>query len=71
MAEDIPNNPTILSTLWRLTTKRDANGKMLKRKARLVMRGDQQKEGKDDFEETYAATVTKRCNSTMLGNGCD
>ncbi|GAA5982777.1 hypothetical protein JCM11641_007785, partial [Rhodosporidiobolus odoratus] len=45
-----------ISVKWVLLIKRDADGKIIKYKARLVARGDQQVSGLD-YDETFSSTV--------------
>jgi len=54
--KDIPENANLITTRWIFKYKRDANGKIIKRKARLVARGYTQEPG-SDFHNTFAPTL--------------
>ncbi|GAA5994576.1 hypothetical protein JCM11641_007214 [Rhodosporidiobolus odoratus] len=53
---ELPEGRRAISTKWVLLIKRDADGKIIKYKARLVARGDQQVSGLD-YDETFSSTV--------------
>ncbi|GAA5974474.1 hypothetical protein JCM11641_003239 [Rhodosporidiobolus odoratus] len=53
---DLPEGRRAISVKWVLLIKRDAVGKVIKYKARLVARGDMQVEGVD-YDETFSSTV--------------
>ncbi|GAA5905820.1 hypothetical protein JCM5296_001279 [Sporobolomyces johnsonii] len=53
---DLPPGRKAIAVKWVLLVKRDAEGRILKYKARLVARGDMQIEGVD-YEETHSSTV--------------
>ncbi|GEM12273.1 hypothetical protein Rt10032_c20g6290 [Rhodotorula toruloides] len=53
---DLPAGRKAIAVKWVLLIKRDANGHVVKYKARLVARGDQQVEGVD-YDETHSSTV--------------
>ncbi|GAA5905630.1 hypothetical protein JCM5296_000533 [Sporobolomyces johnsonii] len=53
---DLPAGRHAIAVKWVLLVKRDADGKVIKYKARLVARGDMQVEGVD-FDETFSSTV--------------
>lgn len=52
----IPTNANLISCRWVFTYKRDSNGNIIKRKARLVARGFTQQVG-IDFKETFSPTL--------------
>jgi len=54
--KNIPSNANLITTKWVFKYKRDANGKIIKRKARLVARDYTQKPG-TDFHNTFASTL--------------
>jgi len=56
----VPPNKTIISTKWVFSTKKDINNKIIKRKARLVARGFNQRRG-IDYELTYSPTLNIDC----------
>lgn len=56
IVKDIPENATLITTRWVFKYKRDSNGKIIKRKARLVARGYTQEFG-NDFRCTYAPSL--------------
>ena len=51
-----PTHANVISCKWVYKTKQDAEGNIIKRKARLVARGFTQIEG-IDYEETFAPTA--------------
>jgi len=53
---DLPDGRRAVGAKWVLVIKRDAEGRVIKYKARLVARGDQQVEGLD-FGDTHSSTV--------------
>ncbi|GAA5853008.1 hypothetical protein JCM9279_003781 [Rhodotorula babjevae] len=53
---NLPNGRRAVGAKWVLVIKRDAEGRVVKYKARLVARGDQQVEGLD-FGDTHSSTV--------------
>eukprot|EP00171_Calliarthron_tuberculosum_P007750 IDg7750t1 len=55
---------TILDSLWVLKKKRRPDGSLLKYKARLCVRGDQQIQG-DSFWEVYAPVVGGPCDNSL------
>ncbi|KAE8548982.1 hypothetical protein EYB25_009365 [Talaromyces marneffei] len=54
----------ILDCMWVYVYKADKKGRLVKCKARLVARGDQEKE--DDMRDTYAATLAARSFRTLM-----
>ncbi|GAA5918472.1 hypothetical protein JCM5296_002729, partial [Sporobolomyces johnsonii] len=54
--QELPDGRRAISAKWVLVVKRDAEGRVIKYKARLVARGDQQVEGVD-FDSTHSSTV--------------
>jgi len=54
--KNLPSNANLITTKWVFKYKRDSNGKIIKRKARLVARGYTQKPG-TDFQNTFAPTL--------------
>lgn len=59
----LPKNQKVVSSKWVLAHKMNAEGEIIKRKARFVVRGFTQKEG-IDFKETFAPTA--RFTSLMI-----
>ncbi|GAA5974898.1 hypothetical protein JCM11641_008417 [Rhodosporidiobolus odoratus] len=53
---DLAEGRRAISVKWVLLVKRDADGRVIKYKARLVARGNMQVEGVD-FDETFSSTV--------------
>jgi hypothetical protein len=53
---EYPQNVKVIGSMWRFKVKRDAGGSIIKYKARLCARGDQQTNG-IDYNETFAPTV--------------
>ncbi|GAA5904679.1 hypothetical protein JCM5296_003624 [Sporobolomyces johnsonii] len=53
---ELPAGRRALGVKWVLVVKRDVEGRIIKYKARLVARGDQQQDGVD-FDETHSSTV--------------
>ncbi|GAA5936241.1 hypothetical protein JCM1841_004389 [Sporobolomyces salmonicolor] len=53
---ELPTGRRAIAVKWVLLVKRDADGRVIKYKARLVARGDMQVEGVD-FDETFSSTV--------------
>ncbi|GAA5828225.1 hypothetical protein JCM5353_003899 [Sporobolomyces roseus] len=53
---ELPKGRKAIAVKWVLLIKRDAEGKIIKYKARLVARGDQQIDGVD-YDETHSSTV--------------
>ncbi|GAA5991478.1 hypothetical protein JCM11641_002053 [Rhodosporidiobolus odoratus] len=53
---DLPSGRKAIAVKWVLLIKRDAEGRVIKYKARLVARGDQQVEGVD-YDQTHSSTV--------------
>ncbi|GAA5979679.1 hypothetical protein JCM11641_004052 [Rhodosporidiobolus odoratus] len=53
---ELPQGRRAISVKWVLLIKRDADGRVIKYKARLVARGDMQVEGVD-YDETFSSTV--------------
>jgi len=51
-----PENKKAIGSHWVFKVKRDSEGKVIRYKARVVARGDQQREG-IDYAETYAPTA--------------
>ncbi|GAA5990581.1 hypothetical protein JCM11641_007793, partial [Rhodosporidiobolus odoratus] len=65
---DLPQGRRAIAVKWVLLIKRDAEGRVIKYKARLVARGDQQVEGVD-YDQTHSSTVrltTVRLVSSLL-----
>jgi len=58
------NNHQILACMWVFTYKFDKVGYLLKVKARLVVRGDQQRKGA--VENTYASTLAGKSFRTLI-----
>jgi len=56
----VPPNKTIISTKWVFSTKKDINNKIIKRKARLVACGFNQRRG-IDYELIYSPTLNIDC----------
>ncbi len=54
--KNVPDGCNIIDSKWVFTTKYDENGEEVRKKARLVGRGDKQKEG-IDFNETFAPVL--------------
>lgn len=54
----------VLDCMWVYVYKFDKHGRLLKCKARLVVRGDQQR--RDVSEDTYAATLAERSHRTRF-----
>ncbi|EEA25069.1 conserved hypothetical protein [Talaromyces marneffei ATCC 18224] len=54
----------ILDCMWIYVYKQDKKGRLVKCKARLVVRGDQEK--RDDMRDTYAATLAARSFRTFM-----
>ena len=55
--------------MWRFKVKRDADGSIIKYKARLCARGDQQTSG-IDYSETFAPTVRYTTLRVLLALAC-
>ena len=55
--------------MWRLKVKRDADESIIKYKARLSVRGDQQRSGVD-YSETFASTVRYTTLRVLLALAC-
>ena len=55
-SKEIPRNAVILDSIWALKRKRRPDGSLIKYKARLCVRGDQQVHG-EAFWEVYAPVV--------------
>jgi Reverse transcriptase (RNA-dependent DNA polymerase)/gag-polypeptide of LTR copia-type/GAG-pre-integrase domain len=53
---DTPEDATILGTMWVYANKYDGAGFIIRRKARLVVRGENQVKGVD-YEESYASVI--------------
>ncbi|GAA5877391.1 hypothetical protein JCM3774_003584 [Rhodotorula dairenensis] len=53
---DLPPGRRAVGVKWVLLIKRDADGRVIKYKARLVARGDQQVDGVD-YDETHSSTA--------------
>jgi len=53
---NIPHNSSLVSSMWVFKYKKDDCGNIIKRKARLVVRGFSQKYG-IDYEETFSPTL--------------
>lgn len=64
------NGQKLIDTRWVFDAKPDANGKIVRWKARLVVRGFQQQEG-IDFNETFSPTVRMKSIKTMLALAVD
>jgi hypothetical protein len=54
----------IIPTMWVFTYKFDSNGNLVKYKARLVVRGDLQKDSR--FQDNYAATLAARIFRALM-----
>jgi hypothetical protein len=54
-----------IDTRWVFAVKRDSNGKIIRHKARLVVKGFQQKEG-IDYNETFSPTVKIKSLKILL-----
>ena len=52
----LPSNANVITTRWVFKYKRDSDGRIVKRKARLVARGYTQEPG-TDFHNTFAPTL--------------
>ena len=57
IAPSVPRGSRTIDTKWVFKLKRDSSGKPVRYKARLVVRGFQQREGVD-FDQVYAPTVS-------------
>jgi hypothetical protein len=66
---DYPQNAKIIGSMWRFKVKRDADGSIIKYKARLCARGDQQTSGVD-YSETFAPTVRYTTLRVLLALAC-
>ncbi|PLW07246.1 hypothetical protein PCANC_28159 [Puccinia coronata f. sp. avenae] len=64
----IPSNRHLLGTIWVFRKKYDANGNLMKFKARLCAQGSAQQEG-IDFNKTYAPTGRSSVLKTALTVG--
>jgi hypothetical protein len=64
-----PQNAKIIGYMWRFKVKRDADGSIIKCKARLCARGDQQTNG-IDYNETFAPTVRHTALRVLLAVAC-
>jgi len=58
MIKDIPSDANVISAKWIFKYKKDADGNIIKRKARLVARGFKQQYG-IDYIDTFAPTLKK------------
>jgi len=63
LVNKVPSNANIITTWWVFTYKRDSQGNIIKRKARLVARGFTQIEGTD---YTYTFSPTLRQDSLRI-----
>jgi len=61
----LPRGKQPISTRWVFAIKKDANNKIIKRKARLVARGFAQRYG-IDYELTYSPTLNVDCIKLLL-----
>jgi hypothetical protein len=59
------NGKRVLNSLWVYKLKRDENNKIVKFKARLTVRGDQQVEG-EDYNDVYAAVALMKSFRLLL-----
>jgi len=66
---EYPQNAKIIGSMWRFKIKRDADGSIIKYKARLCARGDQQTNG-IDYNETFAPTVRYTTLRVLLALAC-
>ena len=64
-----PQNARVIGNMWRFKIKRDADGQVVKFKARLCARGDQQTDGVD-YNETFAPTVRYTTLRVLLALAC-
>ena len=65
----LPHGRRAIGCLWRFKVKRDAEGNIIKYKARLCARGDHQQEGVD-YNETFSPTVRYQTLRTLLALAC-
>jgi hypothetical protein len=65
----MPLDKRVIGSLWIFKLKRDSNGKVLKFKARVYARGDQQTY-EVDYNETFAPTLRYTTLKVMLSLAC-
>ena len=66
---EYPQDTKVIGSMWRFKVKRDADGNIIKYKARLCARGDQQTNG-IDYNETFAPTVRYTTLRVLLALAC-
>ena len=66
---EYPQNSKIIGSMWRFKVKRNADGSMIKYKARLCARGYQQTSG-NYYYETFAPTVCYTTLRVLLALAC-
>ncbi len=67
--EEYPQNAKVIGSMWRFKVKRDADGSIIKYKARLCALGDEQTSG-IDYSGTFAPTVRYTIFRVLLALAC-
>ena len=62
---DLPEGKDAIGVKWVYTTKSNAKGKLDRHKARLVVKGYKQQQGKD-YDETFAPVARMETVRTMF-----